>query len=127
MPTVQRLQHASIPMPAGGAAAARQFYGDALGMEEVTVPSSLDARALVWFRAGEAHEVHVFTDERFGPNSPAQHLCLQVDDIDAFRRQLAQRGVEIEETTAIHNRPRFFVRDPFGNLVEITQILGDYK
>jgi catechol 2,3-dioxygenase-like lactoylglutathione lyase family enzyme len=128
MPTVQRLQHVSVPMPAGGSAAAREFYGDALGLEEVTVPSALDGRAFVWFRAGpDAHEIHVFTDERFGPNSPAQHLCLQVDDIDAYRQQITARGVPIEETIQIHNRPRFFVRDPFGNLVELTQILGEYS
>ena len=128
MPTVQRLQHTSVPMPPGGQPSARAFYGDALAMTEITPPSTLDRNALVWFAAGETgHEVHLFTEEGFGSNSTAQHLCLQVDDIDAYRARLADHGVEIQETTPIHNRPRFFVRDPFGNLIELTQITGDYS
>lgn len=128
MAAVQRVQHVSVPMPAGGQAAARRFYGQALGLEEVTPPAELRHLSLVWFRTGdEGHEVHCFAEERLGPNSPAQHLCLQVDDLTAFRERLVEYEVAIEETTAIHNRPRFFVRDPFGNLVELTQILGAYE
>jgi catechol 2,3-dioxygenase-like lactoylglutathione lyase family enzyme len=128
MAAVQRLQHTSVPMPPGGQAAARAFYGEALGMREVTPPSSLDRAKLVWFRAGDdGHEVHVFTEETLGGNSTGQHLCLQVDDIDAFRTRLADHGVPIQETIQIHNRPRFFVRDPFGNLIELAQITGDYQ
>jgi catechol 2,3-dioxygenase-like lactoylglutathione lyase family enzyme len=127
MPSVHRLQHTSVPMPPGGQPAARAFYGDALGMTEIVPPSTLDRAALVWFAAGDGgHEVHVFTEERLGSNSTAQHLCLQVDDLAAFRSRLTGHAVEIEETTPIHNRPRFFVRDPFGNLVELTEITGDY-
>jgi catechol 2,3-dioxygenase-like lactoylglutathione lyase family enzyme len=114
-------------MPPDGHHAARQFYGAALGMEEVPAPATLDRRRLVWFRAGDdGHEVHVFVEDRLGANSTAQHLCLQVDDIEEFRRRLGDRGIAIEETQAIPHRPRFFVRDPFGNLIELTQIEGDY-
>jgi hypothetical protein len=35
--------------------------------------------------------------------------------------------VETSDQTAIPNRPRFFCRDPFGNLIEFTTILGDYR
>jgi catechol 2,3-dioxygenase-like lactoylglutathione lyase family enzyme len=128
MPMVQRLQHTSIPMPQGGQDKARQFFGQALGMEEVIPPSTLDRPNLVWFRAGQdEHEIHLFVEDPAATHSNAQHLCLQVDDISAYRAQLAQNGVAIEETTAIHNRPRFFVRDPFDNLIELTQITGDYQ
>jgi catechol 2,3-dioxygenase-like lactoylglutathione lyase family enzyme len=128
MARFQRLQHASVPMPPGGNDEARAFYGRTLGLQEVEPPSTLDTAALVWFRVGDdGHEVHVFTEEHLGPNSPGQHLCLQVDDIDAIRQRLNDHGVPIEETTPIKNRPRFFVHDPFGNRIEITQIVGDYK
>ena len=128
MTAVQRLHHASVPVPPHGAAEARRFYGGALGLEEVPIPSSLAGVALVWFRTAEgSHEVHCFPEERLGPNSPQQHLCLQVDDLAAYRRRLADHGVAIEETTPIPNRPRCFVRDPFGNLIEFTEILGDYR
>jgi catechol 2,3-dioxygenase-like lactoylglutathione lyase family enzyme len=127
MATVQRLQHASVPVPPGAAAAARRFYGEALGMEEIPVPSTIVHQALVWFRAGEGgHEVHCFPEAHPGPNSPRQHLCLQVDDLAAFRQRLTEHGIAIEDPTPIPNRPRFFVQDPFNNLIELTQILGDY-
>jgi catechol 2,3-dioxygenase-like lactoylglutathione lyase family enzyme len=127
MPAVMRLQHTSVPMPPNSQDAARRFYGGTLGMEEVPPPSSLEVDRLVWFRAGpDGHEVHVFTDEAMSHNSSAQHLCLQVDDLPGMRQRLTQRGVAIEDTEAITNRPRFFVQDPFGNRIELTQITGEY-
>ncbi len=127
MPAVRRLQHASVPMPPSGNADARRFYGDALGMTEIQPPSTLKTMNLVWFTAGDGgSEVHCFTEEALGPNSSGQHLCLEVDDLDAYRARLAGHGFAVEETTEIPNRPRFFVHDPFGNLVELTQILGPF-
>lgn len=126
--SVIRLQHASVPMPVGGNDEARAFYNGILGMEEVTPPASLDPDRIVWFKAGDAgHEVHLFTSEGAEANNPAQHLCLQLDDIDAMRTHLETLGVPIEEPVKIRNRPRFNVRDPFGNLIELTQITGDYQ
>jgi catechol 2,3-dioxygenase-like lactoylglutathione lyase family enzyme len=114
-------------MPTGGQEAARTFFGGALGMTEVKPPSTLDHMKLVWFKAGpDGHEIHLFTDPEMNRKSTAQHICLQVDDIEAYRTRLAEQGVPIEETVAIPNRPRFFVRDPFNNQIEITQITGDY-
>lgn len=128
MAGVLRLQHTSIPMPSDGREAARRFFGGALGMSEVTPPSSLDVERLVWFKAGDdGDEIHLFVDEEISRRSSAQHLCLEVDDIRTYRERLGSHGVAIEETQAIHNRPRFFVHDPFGNLIEITQITGDYR
>lgn len=125
MASVVRIQHVSIPMPAGGNAQARAFYGDQLGLEEKNVPDSLDANMLVWFRLGD-DELHVFTEEGES-KSPGQHLCIQVDDLRAWRKTLSDKGVNIEETERIVNRPRFFIKDPFENRIEITQVLADYN
>ena len=127
MATVLRLQHTSIPMPEDGHEAARAFFGDALGMTEIKPPAALDQMKLVWFKAGaDGHEVHVFADPEMSRKSTGQHLCLQVDDVDAYRARLQEHGVKIEETIAIPTRPRFFVHDPFNNQIEITQIDGQY-
>lgn len=125
MARVQRLQHTSVPMPPGGAEQARWFYGQVLGMAEKQPPTSLSTLRLVWFRAGE-DEVHLFEEESLGRGSTAQHFCLAVDDLAWFRGSCATHGVAVEETIAIHNRPRCFVRDPFGNQIELTQIEGPY-
>ena len=128
MAAVQRLQHVSVPMKRTGMADARRFYGEVLGLTPITPPSSLQVDSLVWFRVGETDtEVHCFVDEPFRGGCPDQHLCLQVDDLEAYRSRLTEHEVTIEETTAIRNRPRFFVHDPFGNRVEITEIQGNYS
>ncbi len=127
MPSVTRLQHVSVPMPPGGHEQARQFYGSVLGMAEKSPPSSLAQQQLVWFAAGSGgHEVHVFADENVELNSGEQHLCLEVDSLAEFRSRLSGAGVEVQETTPINNRPRCFIRDPFQNLIEITEVLGEY-
>lgn len=125
MAFVIRLQHTSVPMPPGGDDRARAFYGALLGMTEKTPPSTL--RNVVWFEAGpDGQEVHCFTEADFESQQNQQHLCLQIDDLDALRAHLTRHGIPIEETIAIKNRPRFFVRDPFQNLIELTQITGVY-
>lgn len=129
MATVQRLQHASVPMPPDGHEAARRFYGGALGLEEVRPPTSLmTSMRLIWFRAGrDGQEIHCFAEPNLDATCAAQHLCLQVDDLDAFRRRLAEHDIPVEEAVAIPNRPRLFIRDPFGNGIELTQITGEYS
>lgn len=128
MTNVLRLQHVSVPMPPGGEEQTRAFYGGVLGLTEKIPPSSLADLGLVWFEASDdGMEVHVFTDKSGIKGSNDQHLCLQVDSLDAFRAQISEAGVAIEETTPIHNRPRFFIRDPFGNQIEITEVLGEYN
>lgn len=128
MALVTRLQHVSVPMPPDGPDAARRFYGDALGLEEIPPPVDLSHSTLVWFRAGpNGQEIHCFADDGSGPRSANQHLCVEVDDLPAFRDHLAQAGVTVTETTPIRNRPRCFVRDPFGNQIELTQIVGEYQ
>ncbi len=125
MTFVTRLQHTSVPMPADGAARARSFYGEALGMAEKAPPSSLSN--VVWFEAGtDGQEVHCYVEPDFAAHGNQQHLCLQVHDLDALCAHLAQKGVPVLESIAITNRPRCFVRDPFENLIELTQITGDY-
>ena len=121
------LQHASVPMSSGGNDKARHFYGETLGLTEITPPSVLGTDRFVWFTIGDSSdEVHCYTDDR-GPNSPGQHLCIRVDDPDNIRERLQANGYETMDTDAIPNRPRFFTIDPFGNRVEISAILGPYS
>ncbi len=132
MATVRRIQHVSVPMPPGSESdqKARAFDGEALGLAEVPPPIDLAPRQLVWFSVGgpeTGDELHCFAEAGPHPNTPSQHLCFEVDDLEATRQRLTEHGVKIESTTDIHNRPRFNITDPFGNLIEITQIVGEYR
>jgi catechol 2,3-dioxygenase-like lactoylglutathione lyase family enzyme len=124
--TVKRLQHVSTPYPPGRADEVRAFYGGLLGLTEKTVPESLAGGDLVWFEAGAGElELHFFPEQASAPG--ARHFCLDVEDVEAWRRRLEEAGVEPVDGTPIRNRPRFFCRDPFGNLVELTTIVADYR
>jgi catechol 2,3-dioxygenase-like lactoylglutathione lyase family enzyme len=124
---VARLQHVSTPYPRGHADELRAFYGGVLGLEEKDVPESLAGRGLVWFSAGEGErELHLLPEEDVDRRS-LRHFCLEVDDVEASRRAIAVAGCETLEATPIPNRPRFFCRDPFGNLIEFTTFRGDYR
>jgi catechol 2,3-dioxygenase-like lactoylglutathione lyase family enzyme len=123
-----RVQHVSVPMPAGGNDEARKFYGETLGFTEITPPSVLGTERFVWYAVGdEGHEVHVYTMEPFVQSQPSQHFCVQVDDGPSLREKLTAAGYKVNEEPMIENRPRFSTSDPFGNKVEITEIIGQYS
>ena len=117
------LQHVSIPIPADGRDAAREFYGGLLGLEERDVPPKLDPAQLIWFRVGGDLELHLFESDESAPR--AQHFCLRLEaGLDELRQALESAGVETRATDEIVGRPRFFCRDPFGNRVELTEWTG---
>lgn len=123
------VQHVSVPRPAGSEAheSAIGFYSGILGFESIPKPPTLDSIEVTWFRQGD-QEIHVYarSDGEPSPDSEA-HFCVTVDDVDGARRHLVQSGYACEDTVPIPHRPRFFIRDPFGNRIEITQIEGDYN
>lgn len=125
---VRRLQHVSTPYPRGRQDEVRSFYGGVLGLVEKPVPAALADQELVWFEGGPLGlELHFLPDPVPADPAAQRHFCLEVDDLGAWRRQLEAAGVETSDDTPIPNRPRFFCRDPFGNLIELTTILGDYR
>jgi catechol 2,3-dioxygenase-like lactoylglutathione lyase family enzyme len=119
------LQHVSSPFPDGEQASVRRFYGEVLGLHEKPTPATLADMRLVWFSAGEGLEMHFFP-EPSGSES-ARHFCLDVEDLEETRQRLTEAGMKPYDDTPIPNRPRFFCRDPFGNLIEFTRIEGDYS
>jgi len=106
----------------------RAFYRGILGLEEKQPPQSLAHLNLVWFAAGEGEmELHFRPDPHPPDGTDRRHLCLVVDDLEDYRRRLTEAGATITSEEPIPNRPRFFCRDPFGNLLEFTTIQGDYR
>ena len=103
----------------------RHFYGEVLGLTEKVPPKSLSRLKLVWFSAGPGLELHFFGGS---PDvASTRHFCLNIDDLDETRASLESAGAQPFDDTPIPNRPRFFCRDPVGNLIEFTSIQGDYS
>lgn len=120
------LHHVSIPARPEAFDAGREFYGNLLGLNEIPPPVSLEPGRIVWFRVGDS-ELHLFTEDDPNAVPSGRHFCFAVDDLDTVRGRLESAGVRVEETVPIHNRPRFFCWDPFGNQLELTRILGPYE
>jgi catechol 2,3-dioxygenase-like lactoylglutathione lyase family enzyme len=112
---LRSLQHVSSPYPDGEDGSVRRFYRDVLGLREQPTPSTLANMRLLWFTAGDGLELHFF------PEAPdvntRRHFCFDIEEA----------GLEPFDDTPIPNRPRFFCRDPVGNLIEFTRIEGDYR
>ncbi len=121
-----RLQHVSIPRPPGSDAAARAFFGDVLGLREIPPPDSLQDMRVIWFQLDGDAELHVFLEAPLGDASN-RHFCLVVEDLAALRTQLRAAGYAPYDVENIPGRPRFFCRDPFGNIIEFTTIEADYR
>jgi catechol 2,3-dioxygenase-like lactoylglutathione lyase family enzyme len=112
-----QLTHVNVGIPKGGEATAREFYSGLLGLPEIPKPESLRSRGGVWFDAGGL-DVHLSVyDTQTGPDVQ-RHFGLACENLDGLRKRLHAAGAVIED-----GRPtpwkRFFVRDPFGNRIEI--------
>ena len=117
-----RLSHVNITMPKGSEEIARSFYGSLLGLKEIPKPESIRNRGGVWFEAGGL-DIHISVEEpRSGPDS-YRHFGLECADVGGLRAKLNAAGVATED-----GRPapwmRFFVRDPFGNRIEVHEVGG---
>lgn len=114
------LDHAFLTIPEGGEDEARRFYGDGLGLEEAERPSGLKESGGVWFRAGD-QELHLGTDEAHAATKrPHPGFRLEsVTDVERLAQHLSDGGSEVQWDDRIEGRKRFYVRDPFGNRVEL--------
>ena len=119
-----RIQHVSIPRPPGSGEQTRAFYGGLLGLPEKPVPQSIQHLDLIWFDLGDL-ELHCFSEAPV-QDSSGRHFCLEVEEVAAMRARLVQAGFKPWEPESIPGRPRFFCRDPFGNIIEFTTIAGNY-
>jgi catechol 2,3-dioxygenase-like lactoylglutathione lyase family enzyme len=97
-------------------AAAKRFYQDILGLDLL-----MDHGWLVTYGSAEKMRVQVSFASEGGSGTPVPDLSIEVDDVDAALQRMKKARIPIEYGPA--NEPwsvrRFYVRDPFGKLVNI--------
>lgn len=116
------LHHAQITIPKGSEDKAREFYCQILGLPEKEKPETLNGRGGFWLQVGD-REVHVGTEDGFDRLATKAHLAYQVEDITYWRKVLEQNSIQIIEAVPIPGFDRFEFRDPFGNRVEMIQVI----
>ena len=111
------VDHVQLSMPPGGEDEARQFYGEILGLREIPKPPELAGRGGCWFVGGNA-AIHVAPESDFRPHAKA-HPALVIRDLAAAREALGLADVAIEEDDSDLPVARCYIRDPFGNRIEL--------
>ena len=119
MSEVVALDHLQLAMPKGREAEARAFYGDILGLHELTKPANLVVRGGVWFQLG-TQQLHLGVEGDFRPAKKA-HPAFLVRDLARLRARLKQGGFEPYEDEPLAGYERCYVADPFGNRLELME------
>ncbi|MGV1049202.1 MAG: VOC family protein [Solirubrobacterales bacterium] len=113
-----RLDHVQIAAPADCEGAARGFFGDLLGLEEIEKPPALRGRGGVWFALGD-QQLHVGVESAFSPARKAHPaLRVSVDELDALAARLEAAGSAVSWDEALPGERRFYAEDPWGNRIE---------
>jgi catechol 2,3-dioxygenase-like lactoylglutathione lyase family enzyme len=104
-------------MPPGEEDQARNFYGELLGMAEISKPPELAKRGGCWFVSGSV-QIHLGVESDFRPARKA-HPALRCRDYDALTAHLRAAGVEVTDDASIPGVRRCHIADPFGNRIEL--------
>jgi catechol 2,3-dioxygenase-like lactoylglutathione lyase family enzyme len=117
-----RLDHVQLAIPPGTEEQADEFYVGVLGMEMIPKPPPVAARGGRWYVAGPI-TLHLGVDAEFRP-SPKCHPALVVAGFDALIAQLGEAGVAVEPDVPLSGARRGYVKDPFGNRIELIEALS---
>lgn len=95
---------------------ARQFYGEILGLKRV-----MDHGWIVTYAAEGNSAPQISFARQGGGGAPVPDISVEVDDLDMVHKRVLAAGIAVEYGPAEENWGvrRFFVRDPFGKLVNI--------
>jgi catechol 2,3-dioxygenase-like lactoylglutathione lyase family enzyme len=114
------LHHVNVTVPPELEEAAKQFYGSALGLTQVPKPAA-SRQSGAWYQIG-ATQLHLSIEDEQDATNSSRHVCFSVSDLAEAERRFRDAGVEIiPDPRPIAGSPRFYVRDPGGNQLEISE------
>jgi catechol 2,3-dioxygenase-like lactoylglutathione lyase family enzyme len=115
------VNHVNVVVPRSLEETTKHFYGSVLGLKEIPKPIESQGRGGAWYELGSV-QLHLSVRADAG-NSPGRgHVCYTVADVVSAAERLRAAGVEIiPDDQPIAGKPRFYVRDPGGNLIELAQ------
>ena len=103
---------------ADGLDAAKTFYGDALGLNIV-----MNLGWIMTFAAESSMAPQISVATEGGSGTPVPDLSIEVDNLSEVHRMMQAAGFKVEygPVTEPWGVMRFYVRDPFGRLVNILE------
>lgn len=94
------------------------FYKEVLGLQTL-----MDLGWIRTYGSGATMPVQVSVASQGGSGTAVPDMSIEVDDVEDALRKVRKAGIPIEygPATETWGVRRFFVRDPFGKLVNILQ------
>lgn len=95
---------------------AEKFYGEILGLDVL-----MDMTWIRTYGSGALTTVQVSFMSEGGSGTPVPDLSIEVDDLETALLDMTKGGFQVEYGPVVEawGVRRFFVRDPFGRLVNV--------
>lgn len=116
---IKTIDHVLISIPVGSKAAAVDYFSVTLGLDYIPGDHPNGAE---WFRMGDK-ELHIREEENINNAKSSRHIAMVTADLEASKRYLESRSVDLHYSTNIEGRQRLFFRDPWGNRFELLEYL----
>jgi len=107
-------------IPEGKEQEARDFYTNVLGLKELTDLGYPLPKGAIWYEIGDI-QLHVRPEENHQLSK--RHPAFEVGNLESSRLILESNGIVIKNESPLPGRIRFSFRDPFGNNIELIEIL----
>jgi catechol 2,3-dioxygenase-like lactoylglutathione lyase family enzyme len=110
---------------------ARQFYTEVLGLQADPGRPNIRGIPGFWLYTGDTAQIHLMGAEGRSPVARSDqedptipHVALAVENIQEAREELDRRGIWYWQISGLVGQysDQVFVRDPFGNVIELHQI-----
>ena len=115
---VTSLHHVNVTVPSELEAATKNFYRDVLGLTQVPKPAA-SRQSGAWYQVGPM-QLHLSIEDEPQQIS-SRHICFTVSNLAEAEDRFRAAGVEVIPDPRPGKTPRFYVRDPGGNQLEIAQ------
>ena len=115
------VNHVNVTVPGALETAAKHFYGDLLGLKQIEKPEGPRKHIGAWYELGPT-QLHLSIEDDANNHESDRHVCYLVGDLGDAAATFRNAGIEIiSDERPMSGISRFFVRDPGGNLLEITE------
>jgi len=107
-------------------AAARNFYGHALGFEEpFTLDKPTGGLLLTYFKVNDHQYIEIFPELTSAGQDRLSHIAFETTNAQQLRDYLASRGVKVPDAlrTGRDGNVSFMIQDPDGHNVEFVQYM----
>jgi catechol 2,3-dioxygenase-like lactoylglutathione lyase family enzyme len=114
------LPHVNVTVAPNLEEATKYFYGSVLGLKQIPKPAT-SRQSGAWYQIGET-QLHLSIAEEPRDRLSSRHVCFSVSDLAEAEKRFRDAGVDIiPDPRPAPGSPRFYVRDPGGNQLEIVQ------